>query len=780
MKKHLYPFAVLLALLVQALTSHAQYATAQQDGNISAGEYSNNIFAAGNGGNWYLTWDATNLYVAKTGGQGFEPIIMYLDLDPNLPVTSGSNANGSVLGNNDYGVIPTLPFRADARVFFTENTIEVRRLNGLGGWSDPIQTDLFVSNTGSNREVKLSWTTLTGGKGIPVAFNWLGYEVSTGSGNDNFRYDQAPANPLSQGTTGGATPPAEFYYTVANTASGNATNPFALRSYTFPGRGSNNNFGSIEVWDFTMNTPDQQISRGQTAGSWAINGSLVVGAGSVLFGNSSNANDFGPTNVGNIRTTGGILSMNATDKPLNVRENVDLRGGQFILSGREGGDLNVGQDFLVTNGVSSPGTFQPNVRTVTFTGNNTENFIQSTDAAPGYVIPFNYLTINTNGKIILRSDIFVINRITFTNGNLVTGTNYADLDANAQLAPEQATSHLTGLVRITQPVGGGGAGTQKFGNIGFSLTPQNASGPVGNVTVTRTTGTALTSVGGGAGNSVPRYFKLNGPGLNATYIGVLLQVGYRLDELNGISENNLALYSSTTGTPPYSRLSTPPSANTADHTISVNLAQLTDGMLVTFGDGVAPAPLPVMLVSFTAQATTQGTALLRWVTATELHNRGFGIERQLGSGLAWQPVGFVAATGQPVGSTYEFTDKSLATATASPLAYYRLRQEDQDGTITYSPVAVVTRQAALAASELQLSPVPVTGSSLSVALAEAGQAGLEVAVTNTQGQRLLHFTTQASTDAALSLPVAQLSAGVYIITVQVPNQAARHARFVKL
>ncbi|RZK52879.1 MAG: T9SS type A sorting domain-containing protein, partial [Hymenobacter sp.] len=177
---------------------------------------------------------------------------------------------------------------------------------------------------------------------------------------------------------------------------------------------------------------------------------------------------------------------------------------------------------------------------------------------------------------------------------------------------------------------------------------------------------------------------------------------------------------------------------------------------------------------------TQGTALLRWVTATELSNRGFGIERQLGSGLAWQPVGFVAATGQTTGSTYEFTDKGLATAAASLQAYYRLRQEDQDGTITYSPVAVVTRQAALAAGELQLSPVPVTGSNLSVALAEAGQAGLEVAVTNTQGQRLLHFTTQASADGALSLPVAQLTAGVYILTVQVPGQAVRHARFVKL
>ncbi|AMR26993.1 hypothetical protein A0257_07655 [Hymenobacter psoromatis] len=143
-------------------------------------------------------------------------------------------------------------------------------------------------------------------------------------------------------------------------------------------------------------------------------------------------------------------------------------------------------------------------------------------------------------------------------------------------------------------------------------------------------------------------------------------------------------------------------------------------------------------------------------------------------------MGFAAA-GATTGSTYVFTDKSLTSAPASTQAYYRLRQEDLDGKVTFSPVAVINRNAAIASTELTLSPVPVGGSdNLSVGLAEAGQAGIMVAVINTQGQRLLSFTTQASADAALSLPVTSLAAGVYIVTVQVPGQAARHARFVKL
>lgn len=784
MNKHVYSLATSLLLLLQTAPAWAQYTTASPDGNISDSEYNGHKMTTATGGTWYMTWDATNLYLAKTGGTSYEPTTVYLDLDPTLPVTGGDNSNGTATGNSDYGVTPTLPFRADVRVFFTDSYIEIRRRTLAGGWSAPILTNLYVSNTGANREVSLNWATLTGSAttpAIPAAFNWLGYSTNQNSGSSNYRYDQAPASPNALGTNGGATPPIEFYYTVASTANGSSTDPFLLKSYTFPGTGNNDAFGSIEVWDFTMNTPNQRISRGQTAGNWLISGSLVVGAGSVFFGNSSQASDFGTTTLGNIRVTDGILSMDATDKPINVREDVDLRGGQFVLSGRQGGDLNVGRNFLVTNGVSSPGTFQPSGRAVTFTGSGVNHIIRSTQAAPGYFIPFNYLTLNTpNGTVTLSNSIFVINELTFNNGNLLTGSNYVDLDSNGKLNPEQTSSHLIGLVRITQSLAGGGSGTKAFGNIGFSLTPQNASAGLGNVTVTRTTGTTLNGVGGGSGNSVQRYFSVAGPGLGAANFDALLQLGYRLDELNGIAENKLAVYASPTGTPPYAALTMPPSANTSNHTISVNLQSLTSGTSFTFGDGVTP--LPVSLISFSAAPTAQGTALLRWVTASELNNKGFSIERQFGGTSAWQAVGYVSATGQTTGSTYEFTDKSLPSVAASaPIAYYRLRQEDQDGKATYSPAAAVARKAQALATELQLSPVPLTGSQpLMMTLAEAGQAGLEVAVTNTQGQRLLHFTTEASTQASLRLPVEQLAAGVYIVSVRVPGQSLRHARFVKL
>jgi hypothetical protein len=780
MNKYSYFLLTWLLLLLHALPSRAQYTTATQDGNISAGEYNNNSLAGSNGGVWYMTWDATNLYVAKTGGQTGEPNVLYLDIDPILPVTGGGNDKGNIIGKGDYNVTPTLPFRADVRVFFSDSYVEIRRRtgepsNGYTGWSDPITTqDLVISKTGTNREIKLSWAALTGGGSIPSSFNWLGYAINTLGGNSNVRYDLIPAdNTIGGTTTNNTTPHLEYYYTVGSTANGNSTKPFNLKSYTYLGDGDNNNFGSITVWDFTMNSPNRQISR--AAGNWVISGSLVVGAGQVFFGINGN---FGSTYVGNVRVTGGRLDMDQTNVSMTVREDVYLTGGQFRLSGVQGGDLNIGRNFLIDNGSSTPAPFQTNDRTVTFYNTDVPHLIKAND---GYVIPFGYLTLSSQSHdVTLGSSIIVTRAVNFTQGNLLTGTNYLDLaDGTATLATEKQESHVIGQVRITQRLGNSGSIPMTFGNVGLTLAPQPTTpSALGTTTVTRFTGGSMNNVGGGNnGASIERYFQVSGANTGATDLNLQLTFAYRPDELHGIPENNLALYQAAPGQA-YAKLNT--STSTANHTITTqsNIMQVASGTIFTLSDGVVP--LPVTLVSFNATPTPQGAALLRWVTAKELNNKGFGIERTLDAAGTWQQVGYVATTNTPNGKSYEYTDKSLVTAPVSAQAYYRLRQEDLDGKVTYSPVAAVARQAVVASTNLVLSPVPVDGPSLSVSFAEAGQAGQEVAIINTQGQRMLHFTTQGTAEGTLSLPVANLAAGVYIVRIQTPGQAVRHARFVKL
>jgi hypothetical protein len=445
----------------------------------------------------------------------------------------------------------------------------------------------------------------------------------------------------------------------------------------------------------------------------------------------------------------------------NTDPNASTIGARNFLSD---GELQVFGDFRDPNGgfAQGGGVFTLAGRTQTFDGAS-----------------FRDVHIQGGGTKTLTTRMSISNRLSFVNssggGIIATSTKNStvfnvDLGVSAQVEGESEASYVLGYLRtpfryVTRGV------LNTFGNIGVDLTA-NAGEP-GTTLVTRLTGTAYT--GAGTKNaSVKRSFTFTPS--NSNDLNFTLNFHYLNGELNDNAVNQLVLERSLTGAAPFENLGRASSDPTAKTLTTTSIA----GTLAATFTLAQDAPLPVTLVSFAATPTSQGAALLRWVTAKELNNKGFGIERTLGTTDTWQQVGYVATTNTPNGKSYEYTDKSLITAPASTQAYYRLRQEDLDGKVTYSPVAVVGRQAAVASTNLILSPVPVDGPNLSVSFAEAGQAGQDVTIINTQGQRMLHFTTQNSAEGTLSLPVSNLAAGVYIVRIQTPGQAVRHARFVKL
>ncbi len=395
---------------------------------------------------------------------------------------------------------------------------------------------------------------------------------------------------------------------------------------------------------------------------------------------------------------------------------------------------------------------------------------------------FTEFRIQGGGTKTLTNRMEVLNTLSFVNdgGILATNTTNAevfnvDLLTNAQLIGESETSYVLGILRAPSRIITRGE-TNTFGNIGIEVTSSpSAPEDPGFSVVTRRTGLAYTGAGPAeTSSSVRRSFTFSSIDSPNEQV-FTLSFRYLNNELNDLSAANLGVYRSVSGVAPFENLNR--ASNSANLVVSPTI---TGTLAATFTLGASNLPLPVTLVSFTAAPTAQGAALLRWTTATETNNKGFGIERQLTSDGTWQSVGYLASGNNTNGGTYEYIDKSLSNVAFTPQAYYRLRQEDQDGKLSYSPVAVVARQAVVASTDLLLSPVPVTGSSISLTFAEAGQAGAEISITNTQGQRLYNHTTQASTGAALSLPVESLAAGVYIVSVRVPGQALRHARFVKL
>jgi hypothetical protein len=447
------------------------------------------------------------------------------------------------------------------------------------------------------------------------------------------------------------------------------------------------------------------------------------------------------------------------------------KGGMGATLTQLYGDLYVYGDFKDVNS----GFRQQGNSTLVLAGSTTQNFDGGL---------FNNVKIQGGGdkNLSLGQRLQITTLLQFVSGKIVTPVNSnsagVDLGAGGKIIGETENNYVQGYLQASGRNLSIGT-TYDFGGIGVDLTVNsNSAATSSQVIVTRQTGSAYAGVGISPNKaSITRAFTFTFPDAGSQSFGLTFH--YLNAELNNNTASKLGIYSYTVA----DGSSTNYGSNYTDVGLKTVTANNISGRLATtftLAESITPAPLPVELVSFTATATPQGAALLRWVTAKELNNKGFGIERTLGTDDTWKEVGYVATTNTPNGKSYEYTDKSLITAPASTQAYYRLRQEDIDGKISYSPVAVVARQAVVANTDLVLSPVPVDGPSLSVSFAEAGQAGQEVAIINTQGQRMLHFTTQGSADGTLNLPVANLAAGVYIVRIQTPGQAVRHARFVKL
>jgi hypothetical protein len=118
----------------------------------------------------------------------------------------------------------------------------------------------------------------------------------------------------------------------------------------------------------------------------------------------------------------------------------------------------------------------------------------------------------------------------------------------------------------------------------------------------------------------------------------------------------------------------------------LNVGLPFNGTAPDLGAFETSATLPVKLAGFTAVHNTKGV-LLEWTLVSEINNKGWTIERSDNGSNNWKDVGFVQGAGNSNAATkYHFLD-----AGPQPGAYfYRLRQVDMDGKISYSHVLLVT------------------------------------------------------------------------------------------
>src|SRR6202140_70861 len=96
-------FALIVTVVFFTLPASAQWSTPTIDGSIGTGEYgtNNSLQNAGNTGQtWYMTWDATNLYIGIVNANLSEGAVIYVAGNPQNPPTCCSNSDGNLTGFN--------------------------------------------------------------------------------------------------------------------------------------------------------------------------------------------------------------------------------------------------------------------------------------------------------------------------------------------------------------------------------------------------------------------------------------------------------------------------------------------------------------------------------------------------------------------------------------------------------------------------------------------------------------------------------------------------------
>ena len=171
--------------------------------------------------------------------------------------------------------------------------------------------------------------------------------------------------------------------------------------------------------------------------------------------------------------------------------------------------------------------------------------------------------------------------------------------------------------------------------------------------------------------------------------------------------------------------------------------------------------IPVELIKFSGRLKNQQT-LLNWSTASERENAGFSVEKSI-NGVDYTAIGFVKGQGTNNGiRTYDFTDASVLKA--QPITYYRLKQMDNDGKYTYSPIVAIKQNGGKLALNAAF-PMPITeGVTLDFSTSKAGK--ITAILTDILGKVVKTELISANEGSnSTLLNVAHLASGTYILTL---------------
>jgi hypothetical protein len=194
--------------------------------------------------------------------------------------------------------------------------------------------------------------------------------------------------------------------------------------------------------------------------------------------------------------------------------------------------------------------------------------------------------------------------------------------------------------------------------------------------------------------------------------------------------------------------------DTLNGTYNMVLDYYQDGGYKQLSFNMGSTTLPITLVKWSATALSNGNSLLQWQTSNAVSFHYFEVQRST-DGVQFQDIQQVLYVDSL--SNYAYTDPFAWNGDL----YYRLAMVDQDGSITYSSIAVLHRSAS---QSIKIYPTVVENGTLFIASTQAiSQARLELF--DMTGRRILEKEWATLTGpVSLSLQ-AGLPAGVYCAKV---------------
>ncbi len=193
----------------------------------------------------------------------------------------------------------------------------------------------------------------------------------------------------------------------------------------------------------------------------------------------------------------------------------------------------------------------------------------------------------------------------------------------------------------------------------------------------------------------------------------------------------------------------------------------------THGRGVYEAYidfyLPVELATFSA-SVLHNNVLLNWVTASEINNKGFEIERKL-KNQDWQTIGFVNGNGTSTEThSYNFKDETVS-ENYNGRVLYRLNQIDFNGNHKYSNQVFadfdfIPNQVTLS----QNFPNPFNPST-TIKYSIPNESNVKLIVYNSIGQKVSELvnSAQASGNYQVTWNANDFASGVYFYTLEVSD-----------